>query len=160
MKRIMNIVILLIILIFIVGCNESNTSESNSTDLSNNTNSFVVELKRANSEECSYDTPCQIVPLVKIIKGLGGEINWENDYYATVEFKGKEYTLDTKARSFKAKGTDNELMLIAPGGHPHYDGEKEEFCIGRDVALLIFDELNIESCQSENSNEMEYYIAD
>lgn len=154
MKKIITVVILLIILVF-VGCDESNN-----TDLSKNTNSFVVELKRANSEDCSYDTPCQIVPFVKILKGLGGEINWENDYYATVEFKGKEYTLDTQNHSFKTKDTDNELMLIAPGGHSHYDGKKEGFCIGRDVALLIFDELNIESCQSENSNELEYYIAD
>ena len=185
MKRFIVILSVLLMFIFLLGCNdettdtslisdntittesstvdiptsEQSTANSEKTDLPNNSQIFTISLSSFNENICSKEARCRCIPLVKILIGLGADVKWENDYQANIEFEGKTYFLDTK--DYVLTGTDikeNILYPVEPDIHTHYAGEKEDFCIGMQLAYSVFIDLRIDYTAHLFSDMVDFYV--
>ena len=185
MKKIIISLLVLLILIFLIGCNdrmtgtsltsdltsttesssvdiptsEQSTADSEKTDLPNESQIFTISISRFSGNICSKEARCHCIPLVKILIGLGADVKWENDYQANIEFEGKTYFLDTK--DYVLTGTDtkeNILYPLEPDIHTHYTGEKEDFCIGMQLAYRVFIYLRIGYTAHWFPDKVDFYV--
>lgn len=185
MKRFIVILSVLLMFIFLLGCNdettdtslisdntittesstvdiptsEQSTANSEKTDLPNNSQIFTISISRFSGNVCSKEARCHCIPLVKILIGLGADVKWENDYQANIEFEGKTYFLDTK--DYVLRGTDtkeNILYPLEPDIHTHYTGEKEDFCIGMQLAYRVFIYLRIGYTAHWFPDKVDFYV--
>lgn len=57
------------------------------------------------------------LPLLVVFQQLGGEIEWDSNHVANVTYNEKQYVLSLADEpSLKQLGTDDDLLIPAPGG--------------------------------------------
>lgn len=86
------------------------------------------------------------LPFVAIMKALGAEVTWKDEYTAEMRYNGEEYTLDSNKHLFCKKGDEHNLLIPAPGTiNGYYKAVSYELII-QDAFLLhffIFNNINI-----------------
>ena len=81
------------------------------------------------------------LPLTAIVKALGGDVEWENEMKATIEYNGKQYILDAEQYFLRVKGGNSvgDFLLIPPGAVNVPSGQivGDEFVIN-DIVIRRF----------------------
>lgn len=136
MKRLlMSIIVFLIILCAGTGCYEQSEETDNLSTVSTlpiqiETNSgteggenmnkncrLLVNGKDISSENyvfLNYEYHYADLPLIAIVKALGGEAEWEEEMIATIEYNGKQYILNAEQYALVEKDQNAVQNFFAP----------------------------------------------
>lgn len=82
------------------------------------------------------------IPLLYVIKGLGGDVV-VSDTTASITFNSRDFIFDFESVTLTEVGTENDLLLLAPGDTMFYRQIENDVVISTNVVRSFFDEFDI-----------------
>lgn len=139
MKKQVLCILMAIVCLFISSCDKiasSSTPFEGSEDINNNFRLIVNgdDVPHNNSVSINYEKQYANLPLIAILKALGGKVNWINEEKVTILFNDTSYILNPMKKTLKKEGEAFNIIAVPPGtGHGgYYQLSDQEFIIDSD----------------------------
>lgn len=139
------IILLIVIIIIIIAINDRppiypkrDITQYHNIDFSNWKDGKLI----VNNKECEditvkiHPDGYSVVPFVRIVKEMGGTVEWKNDIIAIVKCDGIKFKLDLDTITLTSAKVNDYYNLFALNGFteckPYFYKDKDEFYVGDD----------------------------
>lgn len=87
-----------------------------------------------------------VIPILGIVKELGGTVTWKNEYTAIIKCNNIKYTLNTKENTLVKSGKNYSIFDVLCGkanGVPYFAKENNDYIVADEWAAPFLSDINV-----------------